>query len=454
MPDTTETWFRNPHNYVRELAEIGPPYKIVWDRGILIKKRIDPVQHAKIYFGENADVDILVVGAQGTAHLDTEHGYDNPLGVYPTWEYGENFNILEEMVSSPIGEDLEACSMEDLPPDERSIFGQDHRVVVTNMPNATANVNRPFYRHLRELQEEYPDCKLTLHGSYSWRITLGFKFAAADWEPRTDAAKGRVMLPNGKQLAYARTSNQLQWIHLLGMEITDLKEPRNRCLYNIKSWNWAGEHFNENIKFKSQGKHEVDSDSPNKVIPTTKKSRSSFSLQPKTGDKVTCDTCSLAPTCKLYRVGAVCSLNDSETSSLANLFKSRDSGAIIDGLGAVLSAQTDRLQRGMESEEEFGELDPEVTKIMNQVFSNGVKLAKLVDPALTKPLVNINNGTASQVANSNPKELGAAVVRELERQGFKREDITPQMFERMLLQMTGGPQQSEPEAIEGRVENG
>lgn len=453
MARQTETWFRNPHNYVRELAEVGGPYRIVWDRGILVKRRIDPTLHAKIYFGENADVEILAVGQQGAAHLDLDHNFENPKAVYPVWEYGEDFKILEEMASRPLGEDEEACSM-DLPSDERPVFGQDHRVVVTNLPNAHMAVNRPFYRTLRELQEEYPECKMTLHGLYTWRIMLTFGFYAADWEPRTSAAGGRVDLPNGKTVAYARSVGQMQWVNLMGMSVTDLKEPRNRCIFNIKSWRWAGEHFNEDIKFASRGSVEVDPDSPTTVIPTTAASRTRKNLTIVDGDKVTCDTCSLASSCKLYRVGAVCSLQGSETSPLAKLFQSRDSSRIIDGLGTILAAQTDRLQRGMESEEEFGELDPEVTKIMNQLFSNGVKLAKLVDPTLTKPLVQINNGAAHQVANANPKELGAAVVRALEDQGIAREDITPAMFENMLLKMTGGPAPADPVAIEGNVVNG
>lgn len=437
----TEVWMRNPHNYVKELAEVGGPFRVAWDRGMLIKKRIDPVMHANVYFGQSADWQVLCIGPQGTAHLDADHGLDRPLAVYPTWEYGENFNILEEMVASPIGFDADACSA-NVPLDERPVVGQPHRVVVTNLPNAAIGANRPFYRHLRELQEEYPECNIMLHGSYSYRVMFGMGFGSADVDPRTAAANGKVTLPNGKELAYARTVGQLQWVNLMGMSITDLKVPRERCIFNIKGARWAGEHFNEDIKFKSSGTVEVDPDSPKTVIPTTSSFKSDKSLTKAEGDMVTCDTCSLADTCKLYREGAVCSVNGSETSPLAKAFQSRDSGRIIDGLGAIVAAQTNRLERGMESEEEFGELDPEVTKLMNSVFKNGVQLAKLVDPTLTKPMVQINNGSAAAVAGASPKELGAAVIRELEDQGYSRDQITPEIFERMLLQMTGGPNQA------------
>lgn len=431
----TEVWFRNPHNYVKELAEVGAPYRVVWDRGILVKKHIDAHKHASLYFGENADWRVLLVGAQGTAELDPLHTMENPRGVYPTWEHGEDINILEEMMANPIGEDPDACAA-DLPADQRPVPLQEHRVVITNTPNAHLSANRPFYRKLKELQEDYPECILHLHGSYSYRFMFGMGYQSADVEPRGDAANGRVVLPSGKILAYARTVSCIQWVNLLGMSVTDLKVPRNRCIYNIRSAKWAGEHFTEDIRFKTQGKHNADPNSPTTVVPTTARSRTQLKLAPQAGDKITCDDCSLALGCKYFRVGAVCSVPGSETSELAKYFQSRDSGRIIDALGTVLAAQTNRLQRGMEDEEEFGELDPEVTKIMNQLFTNGVKLAKLVDPTLSKPMVQINNGAAA-VQSSNPKQLMAAVVRAIEDSGVRREDITPAMVEDMLRKMGG-----------------
>lgn len=439
----TEVWFRNPHNYVRQLAEVGGSIRIAWDRGMLVKRRIEPVSHAKLYFGVDNDFQILAIGEQGSAHLDKDHTMENPKAVYPTWAHGEDFAILEEMVSSPIGLDADACSA-DVPIDERPVPGQEHRVILTNLPNSHLTANRPFYRMLRDLQEEYPDCNMMIHGMYAYRILFGLGFGSADMEPRTSAANGKVFLPNGKEMAYARTVGQQQWVNLLGMSVIDLKQPAERCIFNIKSALWAGQHYNEDIKFQSKGTAKgLDPTSPIRQLPVVA-SKGSGTFNAVEGDMINCDSCGLQDNCKLYREGAVCSVQGSETSNLAKMFNSRDSGKIIDGLGAILGAQVNRLERGMESEDEFGELDPEVTKIMNQTFTNGIKLAKLIDTTLTKPLVQINNGNANAVAGSNPKELGAAVVRELENQGIPRDKITPEMFERMLLQLTGGPATNTP----------
>lgn len=446
----SEIWFRNPHAYVKELAEVGGQQLIAWDRGMLIKRHIEPVVHAKVYFGAESDFRILAVGPQGTAELDKDHTLENPKAVYPTWEYGEDFNILEEMCANNIADDYDAV-LADVPVDERPVPNQEHRVVITNLPNSSLSSSRPFYRHLAELQEEYPEVIIHLHGSYSYKIIFGMGYRSGDFEPRTAAANGRIFLPNGKELPFARAVGYTQWVNLLGMSVTDLKVPRNRCIFNIKSAKHAAEFYNQDIKFKTRGSHFVDPDSPTTVVPTTSASRSRSAMSPVEGDKITCDTCSLAPSCKYYREGAACSMPGSETNPLVKLFKTRDSDRIIDGLGTILGAQAQRLERGMEAEDDMDTLDPEVTKIMNQLFTNGVKLAKLVDPSLTKPMVQINTGKAQQVANASPNQLAAQVVRALEDEGIKRENITPEMFERMLQRMTGVD--PAPQAIEGSVVN-
>jgi hypothetical protein len=244
----------------------------------------------------------------------------------------------------------------------------------------------------------------------------------------------------------------MQWVNLLGMSVTDLKIPRNRCIFNIKSALWAGDHFAEKVNFKSKGTVQVDPDSPITKLPTTRHFQTNSTAVKQEGDMIACDTCSLSEGCKHYREGAVCTVQGSETNPLAKLFNSRDSSRIIDGLGTILAAQTERLERGMNLEEEDEVLDPEVTKIMNQLFTNGVKLAKLIDPSLSKPLVQINNGKA--VAGASPKEFVAIAVRALEDQGIKREDITPELLEATLRRLAGPVIPDQPRAIEGEVVNG
>lgn len=451
----TEVWFRNPHNYIRELAEVGAG-RIIWDRGLVIKRRIDPLKHAAIYFA-GRDWRVMLAGEQGTAEYTKDSG-NTPVGVYPTWDASqEELPLLEEMMQYPVGDDADACNDPTLPADQKPIAGQEHRVVVINLPKAYTIPGRAFIRKLKELQEDYPECKLHVHGLYSWRISFGMGFGATDVDPRTNAGKGKVTLPSGKEMFAEQTVSCPQWVTMLGMKPVDLtREPRNRCIYNIKSAIWASENFMDNVAFASRaapGQPAPDTTSK-APVPIEVKSQRPFSApvvaQP--SDKINCDTCSLQNSCKYYRQGSVCSVPGSEPAALAKHFKTRDSGQIIDGLGTLLALQARRLDKGVAEENVYGELDPEVTKLANQLFSNGVKFAKLIDPSLNGPNVQVNVGGAANTAAiqaSTPNQVLGGIVRELERRGISRDQITPDMVGNLIAEMAGAG--NAPQAIEGRV---
>lgn len=430
----TECWFRNPHNYIRELVDCDENL-IAWDRGLLVKKSIDPMRHVELYFGTGKDFRILMVGEQGTAELRPGYRPSEPFAVYPTWDAGaDSFDILEEMVAYPVGDDPDCYNNEKIDKDVRPVMGQEHRVVLTNLPNMATGPGKNLIRKLNELQEEYPACIIHLHGLYSYRVMFGLSFQSVDVDPRSSAGSGKVYLPNGKEVIAERAVGSPQWLSLLGFTVGELRVGRNRCLYNIKSAKWASENYKESIKFKSKGEVAVSPDSPSPGIPTTAHPIT-LPITAGPGDKQLCNTCSLQDHCKYYREGAVCSIPGSEPAPLARLFKSRDSDTIIDGLGTVLALQTRRLERGVTDEELMGELDPEVSKIANQIFSNGAKLAKLLNPSLGGGArVQVNVG-AGAVAASTPNQVMGAIVRELESRGIAREDITPDMVQNLLIEM-------------------
>jgi hypothetical protein len=448
---STEVWFRNPHDYIRELVECGES-RVIWDRGMLVKKRIDPIKHAELYFGPAIPWRVMLCGEQGTAEY-TRESPDRPVGVYPTWAYGEDAGLLEEIVTRPVGVDASICADMSVPVDERPVFMQEHRVVVIEIPPAQSGPGRKFLRYLKELQEDNPECKIHVHGLYGWRSAFGLGYAAADVEPRTLAQKGKVILPAGTEKKYEIVAANPQWVVALGFRPVDLAVPRNRCMYNIKSAVWAAEHYVELFKFKTRGGETPDSTSSDRnfVPATTAGGPISKTAKAKEGDQFHCDTCSLFDKCKYARVGAVCSVPGAEPTALARFFQTRDSDMIIDGLGVLLGTQTRRLERGLTEEEEWGEVSPEVTKMISQIFDQGVKLAKLVDPKLRGSGVNINvgaGGTAG-IQISNPNQAIGAVVRELEARGVPRNEITPELIQGVLSQMAHKPEARQ--AIEGTV---
>lgn len=429
----TEVWFRNPHNYIRELVEAGVA-NVAWDRGQLVKSKIDPIKHAELYFGSAFDWRILAIGVQGTAEYHPGDEWEKPTAVYPTWEYGDDMNLLEELMANPVGEDEKECNNKRLPGDERPVFGQPHKVVITNFPNMATGPGRQFATALKTLQEDYPDCILHLHGLYSSRVMFGMGFKSVDVDPRSPASKGKIVLPNGKEMLPEMANIKAhQWVTILGFKAVELKIPRNRCIYNIKSAMWAADNFESTTNFRVRNNGDpVDYESSDADHKPSETKGTGIVTKAKEGDKFACNTCSLADECKHFREGSVCTLPKAEPKALATYFKTRDADTIIEGLGILTQANARRLERGMRAEEQIGDVDKEVTKLMGQVFDQGTKLAKLIDPNLrggARVQVNVGAGAQAQVVGQiNPKQVVAEAFRELEARGYSRDQITPEMI--------------------------
>ena len=311
-------------------------------------------------------------------------------------------------------------------------------------------------RYLKELQEEYPQSIIHAHGLYGYKVAFGMGLGAADVEPRTAAQKGKVALPSGKEVPYEQCAANAKWVTTMGFKPVDLQTPRVRCMYNIKSALWAGKHYDELYNFRIRNDGSVpDSQTPDANY-KQKPLKSGSGYVPAEfrkageGDRYLCDVCSLQDKCKYFRSGAVCSVPGAEPTQLARFFNSRNADLIIDGLGTLLAANTHRLERGLKYEEIDGDLSPEVSRMMGQVFDQGVKLAKLIDPNLAggaKVQVNVNG--AASVSTTNPRQLIASAVRELESRGISREDITPEMIQGLLTGMND--EGAKNRAIEGTV---
>jgi len=449
----TEVWFRNPHNYVKELVEARQG-NVAWDRGMIQKRNIDVVAHAGLYFGQTIPYRILLIGPQGTAELGYKRNIDKPIAVYPTWSFGESQSLLEEIIQRPVGEDEDICNDMSVPADQRPVFGQEHRVVITDIPDASRLGGRAFYRYLKQVQEDYPNLILHLHGSYSYNMMFGMGYRSADYDPRTTASKGNIQLPSGQVVKYEQAASKPKWFTITGFLPVDMAVPSKRCVYNIKSAVWAGKNFHRLHNFPVQKTKDVDTESSDGAYqPRTVKKPLTPSQKKAQGDMITCNTCSMADKCKYERADSVCTVPGADMTDLSKYFRTRDSQSIMDGLSELMSMNADRLAAGVDSEADMGELDPEVTKIMGQIFDQGVKLAKLVDPSLRGAKVAVNvlqqGGGTTQISASNPKELLAGAIRELERQGIKREDITSKMIEGMLSGMTNPDQRDR--AIEGTI---
>ena len=446
----TEIWFRDPLTYIEQCAQLLIP-NIVWEGRLLDQKAIDAQAHLEMHYPQSLEYRILVVRVDGTVELRRGFSPDMPFAVYQTWAYdADSMDDLEEMLASDPGKDLALCTDPNVKPAVRPVFGQEHRVVVTRWPDSKTHLGRAFLRALRQLQLDYPEVIIHLWGSASYRACFGMDIAAADFDPAIEASFKTIFLPNGKRIDWDKAPQFAQWIRLLGFSQPKLAKPEGRILYNIKSLQWAAEHFTTDLKFKTNGHDPVDPNSHHH-LPATNTRVMIRNIKAGDGDKITCDTCSLFATCKYYREDAVCSVPDTDSAKLAGFFNTRSSDVIIEGLGKVLAVQAERFEKAVEAEdwsEEEG-LDPAITRLGHVLVDDGVKLAKLVDPTLAAAgaaRVNAYFGGQHIHGGGTATSLVANIVKELEAQGIDRDEITDEMVDEYIKK-----QHQKALAIEAKV---
>lgn len=448
----TEVWVRNPGAVIREATEVGVRH-FIWDGGYLTRRGIDPIGYIDSNWHNMEGQHRTMILGDGACHEYSNRGtLWKPNAVYPQWKYGEDLDKLEKFILDPVSNRPDDLSWQDnmWMPEMRPVEDQEHRVVVSDLPDAKRRLTQQFLGILMELQQENPECIIHLHGMYSYRVLFGMGYAAADLDARTDAAHGVVRLPSGRKIQFTEARKHENWVNLLGFTPADLKVPRNRCIFNIKSAMWAGRYYAENVRFavRRSPSDSFDPDDPFSDPLEDDEIMMRRGVRAKKTDKWICDSCSLQFTCKLYREGAVCAVPGSEPIELSQFAGTRDSEAVIDVLGNLLAAQQTRLNKALENEVATGKLDPEVTKLVAVIFDRGVKLAKLINPALAAPKLQFTlNQNKNVIQASNPQQLMAAVTQELAARGIPMEAITPEM----VMAVIAAPEEQRGAAIDATV---
>lgn len=147
---------------------------------------------------------------------------------------------------------------------------------------------------------------------------------------------------------------------------------------------------------------------------------------------------------------------DSEPAELATLFGTRNSGQILEGLSAILSAQAARANSALQAEVEKATtpdaegnvpgyvLDPALTRLFNTLFDRAVQMAKLIDPKIASqmgPRLNVNLlAMSGQPGGSfTPQQLMSGVAGELAAKGIDINEATEEQIKETLGQMMGVP---------------
>ena len=402
----TDLFLRNPWH----LRDKLPAYpRLAWTRQFLRECRINPDAYMQ-YHLVGRPFRVLTVDIDETT--DTT---ESSTTTHPTWVYGDRQSRLESYLR------------EQLP-----------MVVIAGIP-----VFMPpfleFFHWLSSLQEDYPDTKIHLHGGQEFTQIFGLNLGSADYDAVEDARGDKVRLPNGRRIHVSEFATWGKWFRMLGWNWREVTSPQLRTEFNMAAAAWASQFFKSDIPFTFRPTRASLQVKPDEV-PTVGTFLDAYRRRnAEDGDKIICDVCSLAPHCKLYRAGAVCTLNESPSRELAELFGSRDSNKIIDGLNKLLKMQAERITeaRDREATAEDG-LDEKVTKLIDNMINQGVKVAKLINPALANPKMQVNIGLLTgEAKTAPPKQLATAAIAELERRGHARENITLPMVEDLIREMTG-----------------
>jgi hypothetical protein len=444
---TREFWVFNP----------GPRLDICLEEGIY-----DFVFHQKTYqFKSNMAIDpqrhltllaenypwraMLIDYHEELALLYTnEKGWRRPAGVFPMWSAATKTDKLRKILDNYPQPDEEVGWFTGAPVAAKAIKGQEQRIVVCNFPKHMVAWENVF-RDLMDAKRDYPHITFHANGQKTMARTLGVGIdsfdhpVTIDWigdQPRLLMASGRLL--NEEQ--YRKGGEHEKWARLVGMragEIFDqpdrVRKSRRMYKFNLRSLKWAFSNYEQVWSMRIVDETDVNVDDPDSSWAPV-----DLQYRPRAkdiNDKWLCDLCSISNRCPYFKPGAICIVDDTEAANLAKNFKSRNANDILNGLGVLVAAQTQRTHEAMKAEKYHNDNDPnnprfspEVTRMLAHVFDQGVTLARLIDPFLGVAAARGGNSraraipaTATSVAGATPQELAAGMMKELERAG---KDIT------------------------------
>ena len=369
-----------------------------------------------------------------------------PEAVFPMWSaHDDKKSLLRKLdgypdAGEPVGLFTGASEKAVAVPD------QEQRIVICNLPNTGVRWESVF-RDLVSAKRDFPHITFHLNGQKGVPRTLGTGVDSFDhpvtmqWEKDGQPS---LLLANGRELLYhqfLKTDDHRKWARIVGIEAGSVfaledrtRKSRRMYTFNLRSLKWAFANYERVWSMRVVDESEVSPDDPDSAwIPVDLQYRPRAVTAT---DKWVCDLCSINDRCPFSRPGAVCIVNDSEAAKLADKFKTRNSGDIIDALGSLLGAQSVRAQHAVAAEAARNERHPddpkfssEVTKILATTFDQGVTLARLVDP-----MVGGGSGKGRKVINATlaaatPRELAAGFAKAVDELGYSREDLTPAQTE-------------------------
>lgn len=457
-----DLWWKDPFRYSNELVASGES-QVMLDFGKLYHYRLNPRGFMRERFA-GMPWKCYVVHNDFVYLIDHTCESEQIKGSWPIWDY-ERYDLkeLQDYVSAPwLGRPV--------PPDARwweiPQVGQQHRVFINDIVAGAQGdtKNRARRQRLTKIQKLFPEVELFIISKwlhFPLMFGSGFDACGVDVKATLLSNKRQLFLPNGSQFKSMDAAKYRDEIEYFGFDYRDVRDDHEAAmLFTIAVMRYAAHHWDDEtgpFYSKNGRRRSPDFNNPDMYaeMPSYERIPGFYAPVVKETDKIVCDSCSLWRKCPSYRAEEVCGLGSSDSRRLADMAMSRNADDVVEMLASIVSKQADRVEKRLE-DEKFSESghDKEVDKMLNSVFKNGVQLAKLRDPSLGRPLVQINANVqqAKAVESSDPRALAMGVIQEIEATGVKREDITEEMIQDHITK-NYAPKQLESEVVDAEVED-
>lgn len=448
---TTEVWFRSPARYVSELKEVGPA-RVVFDE-TWARTPKNWYAWMKLHFGVSVFWEMIILSDRVARLYNSEDL--NIKAVWPIWDAEVcDWKKLERMCQNGALEVLPGGAVTDA--SRMPVAYQKDVIVVNNLPDLRNPRSDQLILDLSEFQDDHPEVTLFLTGINSYRVLFGMNFRMGDLDctPRGSS----VRLPTGPSVECAQLSRKRYWTTLMGTKVIDLMESYSeRAKFNIKSAVWAGSYYKRalylsNARYRRDKYPEFSEDFLEEYV-RTMSTPFTGPVKAQPGDRILCDSCSIWLSCRLFREGAVCAVPNSDMKDIGELFGTRDSQSIVSALGKLLQVNSTRAEVAISDEAGSPEgINPEVTKLLDNIFKNGVTLLQLVDASYrtgSRTTVSVLSQSGQGRVEVSQTDAQRSIVQNayaaLEAQGHARETIT----EDMVLDWIRITYPAEVAAIEG-----
>ncbi|ANA85873.1 hypothetical protein SEA_EXIGUO_9 [Gordonia phage Exiguo] len=454
-----DLWWQNPFKYYEHLKDSGES-QVLFDHSLLHKYKVNPREFMLQHF-RGMSWRCYIVNEDCATLIDSTCGPEQTLGSWAVWDAQKHdLGELKELMEVP---------WKDRPISEHADWyeiphpAQQHRVFIKNMISGKQDeLWKKRRQRLTKIQRLYPECEMFIKPKhFGMGLAFGAGFSASCLDPYQFRwiERGKIVLPNGRNVHLERVDEFAREIEHLGFDPYEVRYDQDvGLLYCIAAIRYAAHHWDDPTGPFYRKNNYLDG--PDFKNPDMYAQMPSYDrvVRPldkiKPTDQILCDSCSLWRLCPAYRAEEVCGLPSSETSRLAKLALSRNADDVVEMLASVLSKQAERAENAIDEEEATGKANPQVDKMLNNVFKNGTTLAKLRNPALGRPAVQVNIGAAAQQAQAveaaDPRALAMTVITDLEQRGVPREEITQEMIE-AHMQEHYAPKQIESSVVDAEV---